>query len=75
MTTYVGLLAVIFEIISFGDLIKFVSNKSIDELNKFRNDNIKYLKHNRDIMTNILFGDYSINELKFFEKLSNRKLF
>jgi hypothetical protein len=55
-------------------IVKFVKNKSISELSELRDRNYHYIEHNRKLIRDILYGDYNDNEIKFWERLSGKKL-
>jgi hypothetical protein len=55
-------------------IVKFVNNKSIHELNAFRKNNYHYLQHNKTTLLDIMLGDSTIEELKFWERLSDKKI-
>jgi hypothetical protein len=52
-------------------ILDFVKNKSIDELNEIRKNNIKYIENNFKILINIFSGDISNNEEQFLNNLFN----
>lgn len=61
-------------ILEVSKIAKFTANRSIGELNEIRNQNYNYIEHNRKLLSDIMFGDSTENELKFWEQLSNKSL-
>lgn len=50
-------------------MINFIKDKSIDELNRIRQKNIKYIENNLKLITQLLGGDLTKNEIEFFNKI------
>lgn len=59
---------------SVSKIARFARSKSIQELNEFRKENYHYIKHNRKLLLDIMLGDCSDTELKFWEQLSGKSL-
>lgn len=53
--------------------VNFIKDKSIDELNEIRKNNIKYIENNFKVLINIFNGNTSLNENKFLNWLFNEK--
>lgn len=53
--------------------VNFIKDKSIDELNEIRKNNIKYIENNFKVLINIFNGNTSENENKFLNWLFNEK--
>ena len=58
----------------FNYLVKFTKNKSMHELNVFRNANYHYLTHNKKLLLDIALGDSTKEELRFWEQLTGKSL-
>jgi hypothetical protein len=52
-------------------VINFIKYKSIYELNEIRQKNIRYIDNNLKIITQLLGGDLTENEIEFFNKILN----
>lgn len=57
-----------------GKIVNFVKNKSIGELNIFREKHYHYIEHNRNLLLDLLYGDYNEICVKFWENLSGKQL-
>lgn len=52
-------------------IVKFIRNKSIEELNQIREKNMKYIDNNLKIINQLFKGDFTENEIEFFNSLIN----
>jgi len=50
-------------------MINFIKDKSMDELNEIRQKNLKYIENNLKLVTQLLSGDLTKNEIEFFNKI------
>lgn len=55
-------------------IVKFTKNSSMYELNNFRNTHHHYLTHNKKLLLDIVLGDSTKEELRFWEKLTGKSL-